>query len=273
MLADKHTRNTRLLSDPSDHMARGVPAEDAYARTPLWLTMMKVFPSRNGPRNPKQAGGNNSGRLALSSQASICPPPLVGHHAMVTSLLDWSEVIIRPMKDGNGKRKFELGPIVTMGFKRQKQNPPDTPQQDSPVQCMPLKQTPPQPTSGLSGTQWPEDLFCEPSQHNEPPIPGLIPSPEQPEDIVTCEPEPEVAPTQSMEEPFALPATPHLIIIIDNTPVRSPPPISPAPTLPPSTDLPPIAADNPTASSPWCQAHLIPTMMLSRNSPTCDQHQ
>ncbi|MBW0547813.1 hypothetical protein O181_087528, partial [Austropuccinia psidii MF-1] len=33
---------------------------------------------------------------------------------MVTSLLNLSKVIIRPMKDGNGKRTFELGPIVTM---------------------------------------------------------------------------------------------------------------------------------------------------------------
>ncbi|MBW0550187.1 hypothetical protein O181_089902 [Austropuccinia psidii MF-1] len=33
---------------------------------------------------------------------------------MVTSLLDLSEVIIRPMKDGDGKRTFKLGLIVTM---------------------------------------------------------------------------------------------------------------------------------------------------------------
>ncbi|MBW0553617.1 hypothetical protein O181_093332, partial [Austropuccinia psidii MF-1] len=33
---------------------------------------------------------------------------------MVTSLLGQSEVIIRPMKDSNGKRTFELGLIVTM---------------------------------------------------------------------------------------------------------------------------------------------------------------
>ncbi|MBW0593737.1 hypothetical protein O181_133452, partial [Austropuccinia psidii MF-1] len=70
MLANKHTRNVCLLSAPSDHEARGVPAQDALARTPLWLTMMKPFPSVNGRRAPKQANGNDSGQLALST-----PPP------------------------------------------------------------------------------------------------------------------------------------------------------------------------------------------------------
>ncbi|MBW0504306.1 hypothetical protein O181_044021 [Austropuccinia psidii MF-1] len=101
---------------------------------------------------------------------------------------------------------------------------------------------PRQPTPGPSGTQWSEDLFCKPCQHNGPPIPGLSP----PEDVATCEPEPEVAPTQSMEEPFAFPATPCSIIILDNTPVGSPTP----PRSTPTPDLPPIAAKNPTASSP-----------------------
>ncbi|MBW0588270.1 hypothetical protein O181_127985 [Austropuccinia psidii MF-1] len=70
MLADKHTRNVCSLSAPSDHKARGVPAQDALARTPLWSTMMKPFPSVNGRRAPKQADGNNSRQLALST-----PPP------------------------------------------------------------------------------------------------------------------------------------------------------------------------------------------------------
>ncbi|MBW0520474.1 hypothetical protein O181_060189 [Austropuccinia psidii MF-1] len=71
------------------------------------------------------------------------------------------------------------------------------------------------------------------------------------------------------------PATPHSVIIIDDRPIRYPPPISPSLTTPPSTptpDLPPIASKNPTASSPRCQAPCIPTMTLTRNSPTCDQH-
>ncbi|MBW0562146.1 hypothetical protein O181_101861, partial [Austropuccinia psidii MF-1] len=41
--------------------ARGVPTQDALVRTPLWLAMMKVFPSGNGPRDPKQANMNDSG--------------------------------------------------------------------------------------------------------------------------------------------------------------------------------------------------------------------
>ncbi|MBW0546858.1 hypothetical protein O181_086573 [Austropuccinia psidii MF-1] len=83
---------------------------------------------------------------------------------------------------------------------------------------------------------WSKDLFREPSQHDEPPIPGPSPSSKPPEDIAT-----------------SCPATPHLIIIIDDIPIGSPPPISPAQTLLPSTptpDLPPIAAENPTTSSP-----------------------
>ncbi|MBW0495675.1 hypothetical protein O181_035390 [Austropuccinia psidii MF-1] len=62
---------------------------------------------------------------------------------------------------------------------------------------MPCKQTPRQPTPGPSGTQWLEELFCKP------PIPGPSPSSKPPEDVPTCEAEPEVAPTQSTEEPFA----------------------------------------------------------------------
>ncbi|MBW0537621.1 hypothetical protein O181_077336 [Austropuccinia psidii MF-1] len=95
-------------------MASGVPAQDALARTPLWLTMMKVFPSGNGCWDPKQADGNASGQLAPCPQVLICPPPLRGHHPMVSSLVDQRKVIIHLMKDGNGKRTFELGPIITM---------------------------------------------------------------------------------------------------------------------------------------------------------------
>ncbi|MBW0558997.1 hypothetical protein O181_098712 [Austropuccinia psidii MF-1] len=75
MLANKHTRNVCLLSAPSDHADRGVLSQEALARTPLWLTMMKPYPSANGHQDPKQADGNDSGQLALSPQVSICPPP------------------------------------------------------------------------------------------------------------------------------------------------------------------------------------------------------
>ncbi|MBW0467923.1 hypothetical protein O181_007638 [Austropuccinia psidii MF-1] len=120
-----------------------------------------------------------------------------------------------------------------MGFKCKKQNPLNPLQQETPVPRMPCKQTPQQATPGLSGTGWLEDLFCEPSQHNEPPIPGpsqsyksQVPSHE---DALTHEPEPEVAPTQSMEEHFASPATPHFVIIINNMAVGSPPPLPSSP--------------------------------------------
>ncbi|MBW0510369.1 hypothetical protein O181_050084 [Austropuccinia psidii MF-1] len=114
MLADKHTRNACSLSNPSDHGARGVPNHDAIVRTPGWLTMMKAFLSGNGHQDPKQADRNDSAQLALSPQVLICPSPLLGHHPMVTSLSDRRKVIIRPMKDGDGKRTFKLFPIVTM---------------------------------------------------------------------------------------------------------------------------------------------------------------
>ncbi|MBW0536171.1 hypothetical protein O181_075886 [Austropuccinia psidii MF-1] len=76
MLANKHTRNVCSLSAPSDHVARGVLTQDALARTPLWLMMMKPYPSTNGHRDPKQANGNNSGKLALYPQLLICPPTI-----------------------------------------------------------------------------------------------------------------------------------------------------------------------------------------------------
>ncbi|MBW0474696.1 hypothetical protein O181_014411 [Austropuccinia psidii MF-1] len=111
---------------------------------------------------------------------------------------------------------------------------------------MPREQTLRQPTPGPSGTKWLEDLSRKPSQHYEPPIPGLRSSSKPPEDIPTCEPELEVAPTQSTEEPFdpACPATPHSFICIDNTPVRTPPPHHVSWTLPPSPCVPPHSHDD-----------------------------
>ncbi|MBW0578932.1 hypothetical protein O181_118647, partial [Austropuccinia psidii MF-1] len=49
--------------------------------------------------------------------------------------------------------------LSPMGFKRQKQNPPDPPRQNSPVPSLPCEQTPRQPTPGPSGTGWLEELF------------------------------------------------------------------------------------------------------------------
>ncbi|MBW0563130.1 hypothetical protein O181_102845 [Austropuccinia psidii MF-1] len=82
------------------------------------------------------------------------------------------------------------------------QNPLNPPQQDSPAPSFPWEQTPRQPTPGPSGTQWLEELFPEPSQTKEPPTLGPSPSSRPPEDVPTHEPEPEVAPIQSTEEPF-----------------------------------------------------------------------
>ncbi|MBW0526848.1 hypothetical protein O181_066563 [Austropuccinia psidii MF-1] len=183
---------------------------------------------------------------------------------MVTSLLDWIKVIIRPMKHVNGKRTFKLGLIITMSchpwdsnvkvtsyfsslthFSSHnhtncfsltiEQNPPNSPQQDTPVPGMPHKKALREPTPGPSGPQWSEDLFCKPSQHGEPPIPSLAQSSEPQvtshENASACEPEPEVALAQSTEAPFACPATPHSVIIIDNMPISSPP--NPSPESPP----------------------------------------
>ncbi|MBW0536453.1 hypothetical protein O181_076168 [Austropuccinia psidii MF-1] len=168
MLANKHTRNVCLLSTPSDHAARVVPAQDSLARTPLWSTMMKPYPNVNGHHDPKQADGNDSGQLALSPQVLTCPPPLLGHHPMVTSLLDRRE-----------NKTHQIPPNKTLLF----------------LVCL---------TSKPRGTQWSEELFREPSQTKEPPIPGPSPSSKPPEDIPTCKPEPEVAPMQSTEEPFGI---------------------------------------------------------------------
>ncbi|MBW0534483.1 hypothetical protein O181_074198 [Austropuccinia psidii MF-1] len=202
------------------------------------------------------------------------PPP------MVTSLLNCRRVITRLMKDGNGKRTFELGLIVTMSchpwdsnvkgssyfsslthFSSQnhtnyfsltlEQNPQNPPQQETPFPCMPCKQTP-----GPSGTQWPESFLRKPSQHNEPPIQSSESQVASHEDISACEPEPEVAPTQSTEEPFARPATPPSVIIIDDTPVGSPPPLLPQFLHWRSLQFP---------QAP--KSLLIPTMRLGRNQP------
>ncbi|MBW0571428.1 hypothetical protein O181_111143 [Austropuccinia psidii MF-1] len=72
--------------------------------------------------------------------------------------------------------------------------------------CHPWDSNAKQLAPGPSGTQWLEELFCKPSQYNEPTIPGPSQSskPQVPshEDALTCEPEPMVAPMQSTEDPF-----------------------------------------------------------------------
>ncbi|MBW0564055.1 hypothetical protein O181_103770 [Austropuccinia psidii MF-1] len=143
---------------------------------------------------------------------------------MVTSLLDQSEVIIRPMKDGDGERTFELGPIITMSCHRWDSNAKFALQAN--------------PAATHSRPKWhlmvggiiPQTLSNQKATYSWP-----SPSSPPPEDVPTCEPEPEVAPTQSTEESFARRATPRLIIIVDDTPVGSPLPVPPrTPTPPPS---------------------------------------
>ncbi|MBW0470998.1 hypothetical protein O181_010713 [Austropuccinia psidii MF-1] len=136
---------------------------------------------------------------------------------MVTSLLHWSKVIIQTSKDGDGKRTFELGMILTMfchqwdSNAKLKQNQPNRPQQDCPVTSLPCEKAPRRPTSGMSGAKWSDDLlhskqpkshliatfnsseltippFVEPSQTNEPPIPGPSPSSKPYEEVTTHEP-------------------------------------------------------------------------------------
>ncbi|MBW0508273.1 hypothetical protein O181_047988 [Austropuccinia psidii MF-1] len=144
--------------------------------------------------------------------------------------------------------------LVTHGIGTPKTKPTKSHQQDSPVQCMPLEQTPQQPTAGLSGTQWLEDLIRKPSQHDEPPIPGPSPSSKPPEDVLT-----------------SCPATPRLVIIIDDMPVGSPPSICPSTPVPPPSHchqesnrlLPPV----PSSSHSYNEAlqdfiNLQPTLMI-----------
>ncbi|MBW0538869.1 hypothetical protein O181_078584 [Austropuccinia psidii MF-1] len=116
--------------------------------------------------------------------------PLLGHHLMVTSLLDRTKVIIQPMKEGNGKRTFKLGPIVTIT------KPTKSPSTRLTRLIYALQANP------TATHSWPKDLSREPSQNDEQPIPGLSPSSEPADNVPTCEPEPEVAPTQSTEKPF-----------------------------------------------------------------------
>ncbi|MBW0537899.1 hypothetical protein O181_077614 [Austropuccinia psidii MF-1] len=130
-------------------------------------------------RTPKQADGNNSRQLSLSPPVWICPPHLLGHHPMVTLLLDRSKVIVWLMKDGN------------------EQNLLNPPQQDSPVPCVPFQQTLQQPTPGVIGTQLLEYFFrtctttpCSVIIINDTPVGS--PSPDSPS--LTPPPSPRVTP-------------------------------------------------------------------------------
>ncbi|MBW0482547.1 hypothetical protein O181_022262 [Austropuccinia psidii MF-1] len=178
---------------------------------------------------------------------------LLGHHPMVTSLLDRREVIIRLMKDGNEK------------------NQPNPLQQDSPIPTLTGKQTLRQPTPCPSGIQWLGDLFnhmqpkfhliptfdsseltlppfVEPSQPDEPPIPGPSPSSKP------HEPEPELV----------------LLQPLCNHHRQYTHWIHPSPALPPSTptlEIPPIVPENPISPNSYDEAcqeftDVRPTLMI-----------
>ncbi|MBW0504606.1 hypothetical protein O181_044321 [Austropuccinia psidii MF-1] len=153
------------------------------------------------------------------------------------------------MKDGNGKRTFELGLIVTMSCHPWDSNSKN---KTHPFhRCLASKPR----GNPLQAQVVPNGWRTYPG-HDEPPIPGPSSLSKPPEDVSTCEPEPEVAPTQSMEETFARPATPRSVIIINDTPIGSPPCVTPASPVPLRTLPPP---------PPQCQAPLIPTMTLATN--------
>ncbi|MBW0476571.1 hypothetical protein O181_016286 [Austropuccinia psidii MF-1] len=238
MLANKHTKNACLL-----HAQRS-----SLVRTPSYSKMMKELLSTNGPWEHFCTIGPVPSGINLST-------PLLDHHLMVTSLLDQRKAIIWPMKNGHGERTFKLGLIIIMPC-----HPWDSNSKNKTHQ-IPLDNTLPFPIcleSKLCGNQIQAQVaphvreltlppFLEPSQHNEPPIPGPseVPASKVPltENDSTCEPEPEVALMHSMEDPFAFPATPHSFIIIENLPV----------------------------GPPQHKEPLIPTIKLCRNLLTCDQ--
>ncbi|MBW0478985.1 hypothetical protein O181_018700 [Austropuccinia psidii MF-1] len=212
-------------------MARGVPTQDALVST----------------HDPKQADGNISGRLAWCPQVSICPPPLPSHHQMVTSPLDWIKVILWPMKDDNVERTFELGQI-----NKTHKIPCNKPLPLLICLASKLCINPLQARVEPNGwrTYSADPPIAGPSQFSKSQVPSH-------EDTSACEPEPEVPPTQSTEDPFSCTSTPRSVIIINNTPVASPTP----------TPFP--APETPTASSPHSHdeagrefTNLRPTLMI-----------
>ncbi|MBW0510647.1 hypothetical protein O181_050362 [Austropuccinia psidii MF-1] len=168
--------------------------------------------------------------------------PLQGHNPMVTLILDQSKVIIQPMK------------VFTHGIQMPKTKPTKSPTKRLTCSSYALRANSKATHSRSSELTFPP--FVEPSQHNEPPIPGPSHCSEPHEDALKCGPEAEVALTQSLKEPFVGPSTPASVIIINNTPIGSP------------LHSYPGSFPGDPSSSPWGQAPLIPRMRLARNLPT-----
>ncbi|MBW0520745.1 hypothetical protein O181_060460 [Austropuccinia psidii MF-1] len=183
--------------------------------------------------------------------------PLLGHHPMVTSLLDQGEVIIQPMKDGNGKRTFKFGPIITMSCHPWDSNSKNKTNQipcDKTLLflvCLASKLRGNQPQAQVAPNGWRTYSANPPKpmshlflarvhppnhmrmfqlvslnlrwlQHN--PWRNLLVSPKFSSPFLQPSP--------------ARPTPPHSIIIINDTPVGSPPPLSPSLTPPPSPHVP-----------------------------------
>ncbi|MBW0472836.1 hypothetical protein O181_012551 [Austropuccinia psidii MF-1] len=84
------------------------PREDSFV-----VGNDEIVPECKWTMEPQAGRQERFRKISLVPSSIYFPTPLLNHHSMVTSLLDRSKVIIRPMKDGNGKRTFELGLIVT----------------------------------------------------------------------------------------------------------------------------------------------------------------
>ncbi|MBW0480424.1 hypothetical protein O181_020139 [Austropuccinia psidii MF-1] len=286
LLSDKHTRNACLLSNPSDHAAREVPGQDTLARTPLWSTIIKAFPRGNVRWDNKQADGNACGKFTLSLQVSICPPPpRPPSDGPFTPLLGQS-LVTYGLQTPKTKPTESPQPDTPVPHMPRKQTPrQSTPSQSGTRLLEDLFSGKQQAIPFIIPTPESSELnlppFVEPFQHNERTIPGPshFSKPQVPsqEDAFTCEPEPEEAPTQSKEEPSCksplhlfyssqLSLTPPLtisssscytpsVLIINDTPVRAPPPCPPFLSWR-SCPLPPP---------------LSPTMRLGRNLPIYTQ--
>ncbi|MBW0470181.1 hypothetical protein O181_009896 [Austropuccinia psidii MF-1] len=173
--------------------------------------------------------------------------PLQGHHPMVTSLLNCSKVIIRPMKHGNGRRTFDLGPIVTISCQPWDSNAKNKTNQ---IPCDKTHWFLVILASKLRGNRLQAPVAPnEPSQHNEPPIPGPSLSSEPYEDVLTCEPEPEVARRNPQRNHLVSPHFMFFTLTRFSSPLLRPYPACPTP--PCSI----IIIDNMLFGSPSPQSH------------------
>ncbi|MBW0503338.1 hypothetical protein O181_043053 [Austropuccinia psidii MF-1] len=233
-------------------MARGVPAQDALARTPLWSRMMKVFPSGKGHQDPK-ACQQEQFRM-------INPVPC----SIDLSTIRWS------LHSLTGKFSF----TCLIHFRSHKHtdffplhiepNPPNSPRQDSPIPCIPPRKHPGNP------------LWVQVALNGWRTYPVNPPSMMSHLFLARVHPLNHLRMFRLMRQNLRWlqhnrqknllvinrPTTSRSVIIINNTPIVSPS----TPTLLPS----PVSPRAPPPP-PRCQAPLIPTMTLARNLLTYDQ--